>query len=166
MDPLSRWRKHKEVIRLASRCAIREMLSGATEDPFLKMQAALQAGRALFFNNFDLAAKATRTFPMLRSVMGFSKNNGVWLTDPQGFHALVSCTVRGKLERDERGIEEEETNAPKGKFNKELVNRRQHLERWIRLWLPFGRQLIVRGGDRRRYMCVYIYIYIYIIEGL
>ena len=63
LPALPRWYCHKEIIRLASRMTVREVLNQPASVPLVRCQACLQAARAIHFGDSRLAKLACSAIP-------------------------------------------------------------------------------------------------------
>ena len=79
-------------------------------------------------------------------MLDFPPGGGVTLSDPRGFDILVGQCVREKSEADMLQLERDDDRLrdKDGRMQNDLrKSYREGLRRWTRLWLPFGRQLVV-----------------------
>ena len=112
-----------------------------------KAQVLLQAARAAWHKHPGMWDNLVRSMPDLQEVARRGPDSSFQITSPSQFSELVRKTVQGKIESDGRENVDaiEKCEALGKKPPRALFNARSKFIRWLKLWQPCDRKLVLRG---------------------
>ena len=138
LAPQERWTRHKAIIREASETALKRCLAKVATTNDEKLQVLLQAARALRYDQPHMLPKIIKSLPCLKGVIGIDAYGHVIMLNGAKFQTTIFEVMNVGLDS-----EVAENNGIDGR---PLRNgRSQMLDRWVKLWAPFDRRLIIYG---------------------
>ena len=126
----------KDIIRSASRDAIKEVLKLKPEGIEEKLQLVMQAVRSIRDQDVRLAKLASRDFPDLAACLNIS-DTGVRVADAAKFDALTQQVAHASAVREEELADSKDKRKVKKRGGRCAI-----VARWLQLWSPFGKRAV------------------------
>ena len=136
-DPFERLKVHKQLFRDAPVIASKRVLSKKVVTPDEQLQVLMQTSRAVWFDQTRTIPKITTSMPALAEVVQVDSAGHVHLAQPERFQNLITDAMNGSLTKEQHEANSTGKKSPR-------TGRSKMLARWLRLWLPFNKKLVVQ----------------------